>query len=189
MIEGLNLQIIGVTASKIFGRAKDFCPNLLQLVRKIIHEDLLHFLGVTHQEQVCIYDLQNCLHVFSLEKKSQSQTYFDGQLHLHAMRTKVLKYLCRDFQGFCLDFQGFFPDFRQIKILGVRLHHLQSRLLHRWYRSNFMFIFSNHYPNMHCLNKITETGNRAKLNKSNHHIRKKIEKNGILILNFKHSIK
>jgi len=118
MIEGLNLQIIGVTTSKIFGRAKDFCPNLLQLVRKIIHEDLLHFLEVTHQEQVCICDLQKCLHVFSLEKKSQSQTYFDGQHHLHTMRTKVLKYLCGIFRDSAWIFRDFCRIFDKSKFWG-----------------------------------------------------------------------
>ena len=46
---------------------------------------------------------------------------------------------CSNFQGvlegsqrFCPDCMGFCPDFHQLKILGVRLHHLHPRLLHQW---------------------------------------------------------
>jgi len=79
-------------------------------------------------------------------------TCFSANLGLHCLKSNnVGRHFCLDFQGFCLNILGFcsdfqefcqiFRDFAQIfrdfawifnksKLLGVRLHHLHTRLLH-----------------------------------------------------------
>ena len=85
----------------MFGGAKDFCPNLLQLTRKICVSKMIKTFRTSHKKG---------LRVYYGEENSQNQTYFDSQSHSshnqnEGVETSVPKFcLIAYFQRFCPDF-------------------------------------------------------------------------------------
>jgi len=99
----IGLETTRCRGRQIFGGAKDFCPNLLKLTRKICVSKMIRtLLWKSHKKG---------LHVYYGEEKSQIQTYFDSQSHHHTMRRKLSKHLCPNFAGFFSVFSEILPGF------------------------------------------------------------------------------
>ena len=99
-----------------------FCPQIFSQHKD--HEDLF-LVWPPKQVLVCISATVGLPFLKSNNVKRHFARIFQGFC-------SDFQGFCPDFQRFCSNFQGFCPDLWQIKILGVRFHHLHPRLLHHF---------------------------------------------------------
>ena len=118
---------------KIFGGAKDFCPNFPKLTRKLLHNFCQQIFSHKDHEYLFLCDLQEkCLHLFFWKPLGVS---FWSHTTLGAIFARVFWDFAQIFRDFVQIFGNFAQIFDRSNLLGVRLHPLHPRLLHYWSRT------------------------------------------------------